>query len=145
MKTQKLRISLRIVFYQDHGLWIAHCLEFDLLGDGETKEEAARQLMDAIATQVHCFLENRDATSLFSPAPPEIQRMFAAGDEVDCTNQTIEPSREQNDAIFLRAHDSRGRCRHGSAGVKAQLPSIGRQKRQRAFNRFGFFVPKRRI
>ena len=28
-----LRVPLRVVFYKEDGDWIAHCLEFDLLGD----------------------------------------------------------------------------------------------------------------
>ena len=77
----KRKTPLRVVLYQDQGVWIAHCLEFDLLGDGPTKEEAARQLEKAIATQFESFLENKDINNLFSPAPAEIQRMFAEADD----------------------------------------------------------------
>ncbi|HEX4144635.1 MAG TPA: hypothetical protein VHY91_14105 [Pirellulales bacterium] len=88
---RKLRIPLRIVFYQDEGEWIAHCLEFDLLGDGPTKDEAARQLEKAIATQFESFLENKDINNLFSPAPAEIQRMFAEGDDEPSGMLKIDP------------------------------------------------------
>ena len=37
---RKLRMPLRVVFYREEEVWIAHCLEFDLAGDGATREEA---------------------------------------------------------------------------------------------------------
>lgn len=76
------RIPLRIVFYQDDGAMIAHCLEFDLLGDGATQDEALRALNDAIAMQVQWTVENDDPSQLFSPAPAVYEEMFAAGDDV---------------------------------------------------------------
>lgn len=88
---KKLRIPLRVVFYQEDGDWIAHCLEFDLLGDGKTKEEAARQLGGAIETQVGCFLENRNIHNLFMPAPAEIQSRFAAGEDEPNAILELEP------------------------------------------------------
>lgn len=88
---RKLRIPLRVVFYQDDGDWIAHCLEFDLLGDGPTKEAAARQLEMAIATQFESFRANQDINNLFSPAPAEIQRLFAEADDEPSGMLRIEP------------------------------------------------------
>ena len=107
---RKLRIPLRVVFYQDEGDWIAHCLEFDLLGDGPTKEEAARQLEKAIATQFECFLENRDINNLFCPAPAEIQRMFAEADDEPNVMLKIEPigNTVEFDEIRSRAVRSSG-------------------------------------
>ncbi len=46
--TKTLRTSLRVVFYKDDGEWVAHCLEFDLCGDGKTKEQALKSLSQAI-------------------------------------------------------------------------------------------------
>jgi len=39
-----LRVPLRVLFYKDDGDWIAHCLEFDLLGDGAASGEALGRL-----------------------------------------------------------------------------------------------------
>ena len=53
-------IPLHIVFYKEESRWIAHCLEFDLLGDGHTKEKAVHCLAEAIAIQFESSLEHND-------------------------------------------------------------------------------------
>ena len=40
VRTKALRVPVRVVFYREDGEWVAHCLEFDLIGDGTTKQEA---------------------------------------------------------------------------------------------------------
>lgn len=77
MKT--LRIPLRIVFYKEAGDWIAHCLEFDLCGDGPSKEEALTSLGAAIQIQVEDSLDNDNLANLFTPADGEIFEKFFAG------------------------------------------------------------------
>lgn len=80
--TRHYRITLRIVFYKEEGRWIAHCLEFDLLGDGDTKQSAMERLHQAIALQIEQSLKHNNPANLFSPADGEFQRMFAAGTDV---------------------------------------------------------------
>jgi predicted RNase H-like HicB family nuclease len=77
-----LRIPLHVVFYQEDGSWIAHCLEFDLMGDGETKLEALESLNEAIRLQVEHSLEHNNPRNLFTPANGRYFEMFARGDDV---------------------------------------------------------------
>lgn len=79
---ESLRVPLRVVFYKDEDDWIAHCLEFDLCGDGKTKEEAAACLEEAIAIQARASFEHRNLKNLFSPADGELFRKFAAGRDI---------------------------------------------------------------
>lgn len=62
--------------------WIAHCLEFDLLGDGETRKDALENLSEAIALQISASIENKNPSNLFSPAEGKFFEMFAAGKEI---------------------------------------------------------------
>jgi predicted RNase H-like HicB family nuclease len=82
-------IPLRIVFYIEDGDWVAHCLEFDLLGDGRTKEEALEMLVEAIGLQLEASLENESAGNLFSPAPGKYFEMFAAGKNTAVSNLSV--------------------------------------------------------
>ncbi len=83
-------IPLRVVFYREEADWIAHCLEFDLLGDGQSKEEAIESLTKAIELQVEASLgQHPNPQNLFSPAPGEFLRMFAVGREVAVGNLSI--------------------------------------------------------
>jgi predicted RNase H-like HicB family nuclease len=70
------------VFYKDNKDWIAHCLEFDLMGDGATKKEALDQLSNAISIQVETSLEYDNPVNLFKPADGKFFAMFAAGTDV---------------------------------------------------------------
>jgi hypothetical protein len=76
-----LRVPLRVVLYTDDGNWIAHCLEFDLLGDGATKPAAIETLVEAIRLQIEETVRHDNPANLFSPASGEIFELFAAGSD----------------------------------------------------------------
>src|SRR5436305_13901348 len=84
-----MRIPLRIVFYKEDDAWVAHCLEFDLAGDGDTTDEAVRRLAEAITLQLQFSLEQNDPKNLFSPAPGEDFEMFAAGRDTSVGEMSI--------------------------------------------------------
>lgn len=77
-----LRIRSQVLLYPDGPHWIAHCLEFDLMGDGGTREQALARLADAISIQVEASIEHDNPDNLFTPADGKYFRMFAAGDDV---------------------------------------------------------------
>ena len=81
-RPETLRVPLRVLFYKEDGDWIAHCLEFDLLGDGATRGEALSCLTQAIALQVQASLEDQNFGNLFSPADSKYFLMFARGTNV---------------------------------------------------------------
>ena len=86
---RKFRIPLRVVFYKEDDAWIAHCLEFDLAGDGETREDAYSSLGEAIAIQVDETLRSGNYDNLFFPADGKIVQMFAAGKDVTVSEMTL--------------------------------------------------------
>ncbi|MEW4528739.1 MAG: type II toxin-antitoxin system HicB family antitoxin [Maioricimonas sp. JB045] len=51
MTTHPLQMEMprRVAFYDHEDQWVAHCLEFDLVGCGETRDEALKLLTDALA------------------------------------------------------------------------------------------------
>jgi predicted RNase H-like HicB family nuclease len=77
-----LRIPLRAVLYRESGVWIAHCLELDVIGDGETRAQALNLLSEAIGIQIEACLKYNSASNLFRPADPKYFYMFAAGKDV---------------------------------------------------------------
>ena len=77
-----LHVPLRVVFYKDGGGWVAHCLEFDLMGDGPTRKEALDRMIEAIGIQVEATLEHDNPANLFKPANGRFFAMFAAGKDV---------------------------------------------------------------
>jgi predicted RNase H-like HicB family nuclease len=77
-----LRIPLRAVFYRESDRWVAHCLELNLMGDGETKSEALKNLADAISVQIEASAKYKNPDNLFCPADGKYFHMFAAGKKV---------------------------------------------------------------
>ncbi len=85
-----LRIPLRIVFYEEDSEWVAHCLEFDLVGVGADKQSAIKQLADAIFVQASATLKSKNFKNLFRPADGEILQRFAAGVDVAAAELAFE-------------------------------------------------------
>lgn len=77
-----LRIPLKAVLYKEEQRWVAHCLEFDLLGDGDTRHDAFQSLSQAIITQVKASLKHKCMASLFTPAEGKYFKMYAAGKDI---------------------------------------------------------------
>src|SRR6266851_9365634 len=80
MKTA--RVPIRVVFYKEAPYWIAHCLEFDLLGSGETKRDALAMLAEAIEIQVRATIESGNIENLIRPADAKYFLMYAQGADV---------------------------------------------------------------
>jgi hypothetical protein len=79
---QTHRVPLRVIFYRDEDEWVAHCLEFDLVGSGETRQAALDCLNAAILTQLEFSVAQNNPLNLFSPAGGEYLEMFAAGKDI---------------------------------------------------------------
>ncbi|MGJ8678621.1 MAG: hypothetical protein ACSHX0_14005 [Akkermansiaceae bacterium] len=70
-------IPLRVLIYLDSDEWVAHVLEFDVVGVGSTPEEAQEQMMGAVDCHVSFCLQ--EGMELMTPAP---KRLFDIWDAV---------------------------------------------------------------
>lgn len=77
MTSSGIRLDFQVLVYPEGNWWIAHCLETDLASEGGTPVEAMKNLVDISNHQIQTLLAEGDLNSLFSPAPPEIWRMYA--------------------------------------------------------------------
>ena len=62
-----------------------HCLEFDLLGDGRTKEKALESLTASVNLQLEESFKHNNPSNLFSPTS-EAWEMFAFGKDTAAGN-----------------------------------------------------------
>jgi predicted RNase H-like HicB family nuclease len=71
------KATINCLQYKDGDIFIAHCLEFDLVAEGDTQEEARKNLADLIKTHIQ-FASEKDIEekSLFRPAPPQYWKIF---------------------------------------------------------------------
>ena len=79
---ETLRIPLRVVFYEEDGDWVAHCLEFDLVGVAPDKQAAMKLLSEAVCIQIAESQKSQNLKSLFRPADSEVFHKFAAGKDI---------------------------------------------------------------
>ena len=53
MEAHVYDFQIRVLIYRENGEFVAHALEMDLLGCGETEAEALRELEDLIEAQIY--------------------------------------------------------------------------------------------
>ena len=70
-------MAVHVVLYREEGQVVAHCLEFDLVAQGTTSDEAYRNLLDAIELQVDFTQATGDLENLIQLAPVEYWQMLA--------------------------------------------------------------------
>lgn len=71
-----IRLDVKVLLYREDEWWIAHCLEMDLPAEGESREEALASLSELIRVRMSVALEEGDLQSVFSPAPPDLWRLY---------------------------------------------------------------------
>ncbi len=81
--SRELKLDLRAVIYRHGKWWIAHCLETDLVAEGNTAGRALKDLLELTATQVKTAMEAGDLESIFRPAPAEIWTTYSFSRKVE--------------------------------------------------------------
>ena len=62
--------SIHCLEYKEDDKFICHCLEFDIVAEGQTKEKAREELAELIKEQIQSATEkNIEEKVLFHPAP----------------------------------------------------------------------------
>jgi len=60
---------LTIFFKKEDNMFIAHCLELDIVAVSETIEEAKKDIISLIEAQVEYAVSNENTDNLFHPYP----------------------------------------------------------------------------
>ena len=72
-----IRLNLRVLGYLDpNKKWAAHCLETDIVGFGDTFEEALRNLNELTEMKVSFAIGNNEPQLLDRPAPPWVFEVY---------------------------------------------------------------------
>ena len=70
--------TFNVLVKKEDDLYIAHCLELDIVDTGTTRAQATGDLHDLIGTQLSYAFANDNIDNLFHPAPPEVWQEFLA-------------------------------------------------------------------
>jgi len=72
MKTHYYDLFTRVLIYKEGSQFVAHALDYDLLGCGRTEEEARRELEQLVANQVSFAAATKEKSEMINfPAPKE--------------------------------------------------------------------------
>jgi len=72
-------IVINAVAFQEDGLWIAQCLEYDFVGCAETLDELPDEFLGQVTDQIEADLEaGHEPFFGFKPAPQRYWALFAA-------------------------------------------------------------------
>jgi len=67
-----------ILIKNEEGLFVAHCLELDIVATGETVDQARKDIVALICAQVDFAFSNDNLENLYRPAPKEVWEEFFA-------------------------------------------------------------------
>lgn len=73
-KTEMFNPALSLLLWKENCNFFAHCLELDIVADGETEQAAYRNVADLIVAQIEFAEENN--VELLHPAPREFWDKF---------------------------------------------------------------------
>jgi hypothetical protein len=76
------RLSLDIIVYRSGPHWIAHCLQTDIVSEGDSAGDAIASVLRLMAFQLETASEDEDINSIFRPAPAEYWSLFARGADI---------------------------------------------------------------
>ncbi|MFH1562609.1 MAG: hypothetical protein ABIF11_04215 [Nitrospirota bacterium] len=70
-KNRRGMFHLDVLIEKEANLYTAHCLQFDLVADGKTKEEVKKNILDVIVEYISFAYRNNWERFVFKPAPQE--------------------------------------------------------------------------
>lgn len=103
------------VAYPEGDFWLAHCLQLDVVGQGDTPEAAAREMIDLTLFHLREALHDNDVKSTFRPAPVEIWYEYDDGRPMKSPRQTGISKRGMRDVSPTIKGFSLRRCAMASA------------------------------
>ena len=77
-KTNNISFSVNILIKKEDKLFVAYCLELDIVAVAETADQAQKKIISLICAQLDYAFANNNLDNLYHPAPPEIWSDFYA-------------------------------------------------------------------
>lgn len=75
-KTKDISIAINILIKKDNSMYVAHCLELDIVAVAKTPDDAQRDIISLVCAQIGYAFSNNNLDNLFHPAPPETWAEF---------------------------------------------------------------------
>lgn len=85
----KGRFDLHILIYKEENLYVAHCLELDIVGSGTTQENALKEMRELVVAQITFHFEHKIEDKLFHPAPAEYWNKWLRAVPYPCQEKSL--------------------------------------------------------
>jgi len=85
------RLAFNVLVNFEDGLWVAHCLELDIVATGDSPKEAADDIRELIQAQVSSAMVNDNMDNLYHPAPREVWAAFTKARSLAAAKKTHRP------------------------------------------------------
>lgn len=92
-------MTFNILTKKEGDLFIAHCLELDIVATGSSLEEANNDIIDLLLAQLKYAFANKNLDHLYRPAPPEVWREFYACRELLEREIKVPPDEEPSEGF----------------------------------------------
>jgi len=102
-KTTEISFNVNILIKKEDGLFVAHCLELDLVAAAKTAQESQREIVALVCAQLDYAFANDNLDNLFHPAPAEAWRDFYACKEQTELKYKIDSTFEQKPGSLLKS------------------------------------------
>lgn len=79
-----------ILIKEEEDMWVAHCLELDIVATADSLEAVEKDIKDLVITQVDYAFSNDNLENLYHPAPPETWKEFYECNELTVNKIMVE-------------------------------------------------------
>lgn len=73
---KNISLSLHVLIEREDELYTAHCLEFDIVSEGNTVKQAEKNIIQAILDHLTFCIAYENMDRIFNPAPKEFWNKF---------------------------------------------------------------------
>lgn len=87
MEKKLFNLSLRVLIYQEDGLFHARCLDMDLLGTGDSEKQAVSQLQEMIQEHISFAVFKNDDGLLSFPAEQQYFNRWETAHQTKIRNE----------------------------------------------------------
>jgi hypothetical protein len=96
-QTSDLSFNTNILIKKEDGMFVAHCLELDLVAVADSRDQARRECVALICAQIEYAFAHNNLQNLYHPAPQDVWTEFFACKAQDELRYKLESRLEESD------------------------------------------------
>jgi len=83
-KIDKISFTVNVLTKKEDGMFVAHCLELDIVAVGDTLDDVQREIVALVCAQIDYAFSNDNLDNLYHPAPPEVwQELYKCEEQIE--------------------------------------------------------------